>query len=96
MGKYILKRLGLMVVTAFIIMTILFMMIRLMPVDTPVPPDMPVDYIPNLRKAYGYDEFLRDRLARFIFNDPFLFRFLYLLGLGFFLFLYLLLSHFFH
>ena len=56
MGKYILKRLGLMVVTAFIIMTILFMMIRLMPVDTPVPPDMPVDYIPNLRKAYGYDE----------------------------------------
>ena len=52
MGKYILKRLGLMVVTAFIIMTILFMMIRLMPVDTPVPPDMPVDEVPRFPVRY--------------------------------------------
>ena len=56
MGKYVLKRIALMIVTGFIIMTILFMMIRLLPVDTPIPPDMPVDYIANLRKAYGYDE----------------------------------------
>ena len=56
MGKYVLKRIALMIVTGFIIMTILFMMIRLLPVETPVPPDMPVDYIPKLRKAYGYDE----------------------------------------
>ena len=45
-----------MIVTAFIIMTILFMMIRLLPVELPVPPDMPVDYAANVRKAYGYDE----------------------------------------
>ena len=69
MGKYILKRLGLMVVTAFIIMTILFMMIRLMPVDTPVPPDMPVDYIPNLRKAYGYGIGRRSCLSIMPGND---------------------------
>ena len=56
MGKYVLKRIALMIVTGFIIMTILFMMIRLLPVETPVPPDIPVDYVEKLRKAYGYDE----------------------------------------
>lgn len=56
MGKYILKRVLLMILTGFIIMTMLFFMIRLMPVETPVPPDMPVDYVDNLRKAYGYDK----------------------------------------
>lgn len=56
MGKYVIKRILLMFVTGFIIMTMLFMMIRLMPVETPTPPDMPVDYVANLRKAYGYDE----------------------------------------
>ena len=56
MGKYVLKRIALMIVTGFIIMTILFMMIRLLPFKMPPEPGVPVDYIDKLRKAYGYDE----------------------------------------
>jgi len=68
MGKYILKRLLLMIVTCFIIMTILFMMIRLMPIETPVPVGGDPNYVKRIREAYGYDEPLLVQYGIFLKN----------------------------
>ena len=55
MGKYILKRLGLMVFTLFVIMAICFMLIRMLPRDIPLQPNLR-DTVLARWDALGYNE----------------------------------------
>lgn len=55
MGKYILKRLGLMVFTLFVIMAICFMLIRLLPREIPLQPNSR-DIVLARWEALGYNE----------------------------------------
>lgn len=56
MGKYILKRIALMFLSMFIIMTFLFILIRLLPFSAPAAPGADLEYAHILREAYGYNK----------------------------------------
>ncbi len=57
MGKYIIKRILLMLMTFFIIMTFCFVLIRMLPFNIPVAPDSDHEFkIRALRTAYGLDK----------------------------------------
>lgn len=55
MGKYVLKRLGLMIFTLFVIMAICFMLIRMLPRDIPLQPNLR-DTVLARWDALGYNE----------------------------------------
>lgn len=68
MGKYIVKRLSLMVLSLFVIMTFLFIMIRLLPFSVPGAPGADLEYAERLREAYGYNEPLLVQYGIFLWN----------------------------
>ncbi len=68
MGKYIIKRLYLMVLSLFVIMTFLFILIRLLPFHVAGAPGADNDYALILREAYGYNEPILVQYGIFLWN----------------------------
>lgn len=68
MGKYIIKRLLLMVLSLFVIMTFLFILIRLLPFNVAGAPGADNDYALILREAYGYNEPILVQYGIFLWN----------------------------
>lgn len=68
MGKYILKRIGLMFMSMFVIMTFLFILIRLLPYNPPMAPGSDLEYAEKLREAYGYNKPILLQYGIFLIN----------------------------
>ena len=65
---YLLKRLGLMLLTFFIIMTLLFFLIRLLPVSYSPEPGKDEEVYLRMRELYGYDKPLMVQYFLFLKN----------------------------
>lgn len=68
MLKYIIKRIGLMIVTLFIIMTMLFVLIRMLPNQIPAVQGGMDEALRQMRTAWGYDEPIMVQYGIFLKN----------------------------
>ena len=67
MGKYVLKRLLLMLFTFFVIVTITFMLIRILPVELPVEKNL-AEAIKQRWEALGYNKPLLEQYGIYLKN----------------------------
>lgn len=66
MGKYVAKRIGLMFVSAFIIMTMLFILVKLLPNTVEITVSGQEQAIEDMREAWGYNEPLLTQYGIFL------------------------------